>query len=354
MKRWRVGIVGAGAIGTRRARVAQAHPETSVVLIADSVAEKAEKLATEVGARSTTDWSIVTSDANVDVVIVATPTDSHAPVTLAAFKNHKHVLCEKPLAREPREALRMVRAGDSAGLKLKTGFNHRHHPAIFKAHEMVLQDEIGRLLFARCLYGHGGRRGYELEWRMQPRISGGGELLDQGVHALDLFRWFLGDFQEVIGIRRTLFWPIGPVEDNAFAILQSKDGCIAQLHATWTQWKNRFSFEVYGEKGYLCVNGLGGSYGEEQLIIGRRREPGEVPHEEVMKFGGRDLSWEAEWNEFIESLRSNKEPLASGRDGYEALRLVHAIYRSSELRRVVRIRASRPTSERGAGEESDR
>ncbi len=336
MKSWRVGIVGAGLIGTRRARVAHAHPESAVVAIADADFQKARNLADEIGARAVHDWEAVTEDSGVSLVIVATPTDVHAPVALRALQSGKHVLCEKPLARNADEALSMVQAADSARRILKTGFNHRHHPAILKAHEMVSRGELGRLLFARGVYGHGGRRGYENEWRMKPEVSGGGELLDQGIHLLDLLRWFLGEFVDVCGVTETLFWPIRPVEDNAFAILRAEQGAIAQLHASWTQWKNRFSFEVYGERGYVRAQGLGGSYGNEELTVGTRSELGQVPQEERVEFRGPDGSWELEWEEFLRALRENREPLASGRDGLEALRLVQAIYTSSASgRRVV-------------------
>jgi predicted dehydrogenase len=274
---------------------------------------------------------------DIDIVVVATPTDSHAEISIAALKHHKHVLCEKPLARQPSEARKMVRAAESRSLKLKTGFNHRFHAAVFKAHELAARGEIGRLLFARCIYGHGGRAGYEREWRMNPEISGGGQLVDQGIHALDLFRWFLGDFSEVTGFLGTLFWPIGPVEDNAFAILRTRQGCVAQLHASWTQWKNRFSFEVYGEKGYLLVNGLGGNYGTEQLTVGKRTQVGARPDERTEEFTRPDNSWQKEWEEFLGSLRKKSEPLGNGRDGYEALRLVQAIYKSAATRRAVRL-----------------
>ena len=181
---------------------------------------------------------------------------------------------------------------DQAGVILKTGFNHRHHPAIWRAHELCAEGAIGPLMFIRAVYGHGGRPGYDKEWRADADLSGGGELLDQGVHIVDLCRWFLGDFAEVFGSTATYFWDLGhfesagrdspraangqsvapssiSLEDNAFALLRTADGRVAQFHTSWTQWKNRFSFEVFGRDGYLRVEGLGGSYGVERLEVGR-------------------------------------------------------------------------------------
>ena len=337
MTTWRVGVVGAGLIGARRARVARNYPDSAVVLIADTDMPKAQALADELGASATPNWIEVATEPSINLVVVATPTDSHADITIAALKNRKHVLCEKPLARSPAEARRMVRAAESRGLKLKTGFNHRYHRAIFRAHELASRGEIGRLLFARCVYGHGGRPGYEHEWRTNPEISGGGELMDQGIHALDLFRWFLGEFSAATGLVETLFWPVKSVEDNAFTVLRTRRGCVAQLHASWTQWKNRFNFEVYGEEGYLLVQGLGGHYGPERLTVGTRKGLGAVPDERTEEFAGPDPSWEEEWRDFMGAVQEDREPLASGRDGYEALRLVQAIYKSSKTRRTTRL-----------------
>jgi predicted dehydrogenase len=153
---------------------------------------------------------------------------------------------------------------------LKTVFNHRYHPAVFKAHQLVADGEIRPVYFIRCIYGHGGRPGYEKEWRASRDVCGGGEMLDQGVHVVDLFRWFLGEFEEAFGYKPTCYWPM-EVEDNAFALFKTAKGQVAQMHTSWTQWKNRFTFEIFGEAGYLIVEGLGGSYGVETLTIGKRQ-----------------------------------------------------------------------------------
>jgi len=134
---------------------------------------------------------------------------------------------------------------------------------------MLERGELGSVYFSRCIYGHGGRPGYEKEWRASKEICGGGELLDQGVHVVDLFRWFMGDFVEAFGYTPTYFWDM-EVEDNGFAVFRTEKGQTASMHTSWTQWKNRFTFEVFGEAGYLIVDGLGGSYGVETLTVGKR------------------------------------------------------------------------------------
>lgn len=317
-----------------------------MLIAADIERDRAEEVARTTGCLVTTNWQDVVAREDIDAVIVSTTNDWLAPITIAALGHGKHVLCEKPLGREPEEARRMVEAAGLNRRKLKTGFNHRHHPAIWKAHELCAGSAIGDVLFIRCRYGHGGRPGYEKEWRANAEVSGGGELLDQGIHAIDLFRWFLGDFQEAFGYTSTQFWRPGGgspsilgayVEDNAFGLFRTAQGQIASLHASWTQWKNVFSFEVFGREGYLIADGLGGSYGPERLVWGRRRPESGPPDEERFEFAGPDVSWQAEWEEFVAAIREHREPLGNGYDGWQAMRMVSAIYESNHTGKTVKL-----------------
>jgi predicted dehydrogenase len=348
----RVGIVGCGLIGRRRAAVAQELGD-HVVAVADIDAARAQQVAQENDCAWTTDWQEVVARGDVDVVVVSTVNKVLAPVTIAAAQSGKHVLCEKPLGRNADEAQQMVEAAQKAGVVLKTGFNHRHHSAIWKAHELCAQGAIGPLMFIRAVYGHGGRPGYDKEWRANPDLAGGGELLDQGVHIVDLCRWFMGDFVEAIGFTSTYFWDLGhlseadlnpqfairnlQLEDNAFALLRTVDGRAAQFHTSWTQWKNRFSFELFGHDGYVRVEGLGGSYGVETLTVGHRRPESGPPIEERFEFSGPDQSWQAEWREFTSAICENRQPLANGEDGLETMRLIAAIYESARSGQVVHL-----------------
>ena len=356
----KVGIVGCGLMGRRRASVVHQSQGDELVIVADIDESRARGLATEMDCWATTDWQEVVTRDDIEIVIVSTPNKFLMPVTVAALEHGKHVLCEKPLGRNHNEAQRMVEAARCGGSVLKTGFNHRHHPAIWKAHELYTQGSIGPVMFLRAVYGHGGRPGYDKEWRAAPDLAGGGELLDQGIHIIDLFRWFMGDFAEAFGSIATHFWDLGyfrsesergggPVhrqlEDNAFILLRTADGRVAHGHTSWTQWKNRFSFEVFGRDGYLCVNGLGGSYGLEHLIWGKRRPESGPPIEEHFEFPDPDSSWNAEWSEFVTAIRELREPLANGRDGLEAMRLVDAIYESSRSGRMVYLHKSLPPRE---------
>jgi predicted dehydrogenase len=353
------------------------------VAVADVDAARAQQVATEHRCAWSTDWREVVSRPDVDTVVVATVNKVLAPVTIAAALAGKHVLCEKPLGRNAGEAQEMVEAARQAGVILKTGFNHRHHPAIWRAHELCAGGAIGPLMFIRAIYGHGGRPGYDKEWRADADLAGGGELLDQGVHIVDLCRWFVaagpnppgppslpgkggdappslpsqgreggwGDergFTEVFASTATYFWELGysltsntQLEDNAFALLRTADGRVAQFHTSWTQWKNRFSFEVFGRDGCVRVEGLGGSYGVERLEIGRRKPASGAPDVEIEEFPGPDLSWQAEWQEFTSAIHEGRQPLANGEDGLQAMRVIAALYESARTGQVVFLDSSR-------------
>lgn len=333
----RVGVVGAGLIGSRRAAVAADTDGSRLEAVADIDLARSTTLAERHHVRAFREWEALVGDPDVDAVIIAVPNKFAMPIALAAAEQGKHILCEKPLGRTVAEAVAIRGAAKASGVTLKTGFNHRHHPAIAQAYACLQAGRIGAPLFLRCVYGHGGRPGYEHEWRGNADLAGGGELLDQGVHVMDLARWFLGEFVEVSGFAARWFWPIGPLEDNGFALMRTSGGQVASLHTSWTQWRNRFSFEVFGSDGFVRVEGLGGSYGTEQLTVGRRRAESGPPVEETHEFAGPDGSWRAEWEEFLAAVRERRDPLGSGSDGVEALRLIEAVYRASAERTVVRV-----------------
>lgn len=329
-------------IGRRRAEVLRRSDADDLVIVADVNRSRAEAVAVGTACRVSVNWQDVLA-ADVDAVIVSTTNDWLAPISLAGVRAGRHVLVEKPMARTSAEASEVVDAATRRDVIVKVGFNHRHHPAVRRAHILVSEGVVGDLLYARCRYGHGGRLGYEQEWRMDPRVSGGGELLDQGIHLIDMLRWFFGEFTEVVGFTATYVWGAEEpslertVEDNAFALFRTAHGQVASAHASWTQWKNLFSLEVFGDRGYLIAEGLGGSYGPERLTIGRRRMEGGSPEEETLTFPDGDDSWAEEWRVFREAVRERTLPPGSGHDGVEVLRLVEAVYESVRNGRVVRL-----------------
>jgi len=333
----RIGIVGAGLIGKKRAEaIASLSANLKVDLVSDINGEKAGELGRFCDAALCVDWRELIRRDDIDGVIVATPNKFIREIAISALEHGKHVLCEKPLGRNAEEAEAIWSKAKERGLVLKTGFNHRFHPAIRDAKKIADDGGIGKIYLMRAVYGHGGRPGYDKEWRASREICGGGELLDQGVHVIDLFRWFMGEFDEVFGRVATFFWDM-EVEDNAFAMFRTDPGQVATMHTSWTQWKNKFLLEIIGEKGYLVVDGLGGSYGMERLVTGKRKVGGGAPDEEILEFPGPDISWRDELKEFAASITENREPIGSGYDGVMANRMIEAVYESARRNAPVRL-----------------
>ncbi|HEX4231397.1 MAG TPA: Gfo/Idh/MocA family oxidoreductase [Bryobacteraceae bacterium] len=323
----RVVIVGCGLIGRKRARTL--GNEHQLIAAVDAVLERAQSLAGSfAGAIATTDVGEAVNRTDVDAVIVATTNEHLAPMSLVAIEAGKHVLVEKPAARNSAELHPLIDASESRNVCVQVGFNHRYHPGFRKAREIVDSGALGPLMFIRGRYGHGGRLGYEKEWRAIPEIAGGGELLDQGVHLIDLAGWFLGPFAHVDGYAHTYFWDM-PVEDNGFLLLRTDHDQIAQLHASCTEWKNLFSFEIYGRNGKLHVEGLGGSYGVERLYWYKMLPRMGPPETTIWEFPGEDLSWSLELEAFRHFIQRHEIPSPGLREAVAALHIVEEIYRKT-------------------------
>jgi len=321
-----VAIIGCGVIGQKRAK---ALAGARLVACADINLQRAAQLARNAsGCETATDWRAVVAREDVDVAVIATPHNALVEITVAAVKADKHVLVEKPAARHVSELQPLVALLAKKNVLVRVGFNHRYHRAFRQARQIVDSRVLGPLMFLRARYGHGGRIGYEKEWRAKPELSGGGELIDQGVHLIDLARWFLGDFSKVDGFAHTYFWDMR-VDDNAFLLLKTKQEQVAFLHASCTEWKNTFSFELYGRDGKLQVDGLGGSYGVERLAYYRMLPMMGPPETTVWEYPMSDDSWEVEMAEFLDDIRFNRKPASSLQDAVAALEIVEQIYRAS-------------------------
>jgi predicted dehydrogenase len=318
----RLAIVGCGLIGGKRAAAAAAH---EIVVVCDRDPARAQQLAQKTNARPVIDWrEAVTAD--VDAVVVATTHDQLAAISVGALEAGHHVLVEKPAGRELAEVQAIAAAAAKHNRIVKAGFNHRFHPAFLKAREIFDTGVLGPLMFIRARYGHGGRVGYEREWRAQPAISGGGELIDQGSHLIDLSRWFLGDLTVDYASVPTLFWNMR-TDDNCFMALRSGTGQMAWLHASWTEWKNMFSFEIFGRDGKLVIDGLGGSYGQERLTYYRMLPQMGPPETTTFEFPGPDQSWDIEFADFVSAVRENRRPCGDIADAVANLAIVDDIYR---------------------------
>jgi predicted dehydrogenase len=293
----RVGIVGCGVIGRKRA---EALGDDRLVAVVDTDKARARALASERGASvcHTLDELL---GCGLDVVVVATTHDALAATACAALATGAHVLVEKPAGRTLAEIEALAGAAAAARRLVKVGFNHRFHPGIARAVAEARSGTHGDVMFVRARYGHGGRLGYEHEWRADRTVSGGGELIDQGMHLLDLLHWLLGPVPLHSALLRTSYWPID-VEDNAVIVLAGTKGPWALFHTSWSEWRNEFSLEVYCRSAKLDVSGLARSYGQQVLRIYRMRPELGPPDVEEIAYPPVDASWAAEWQHFREAI----------------------------------------------------
>lgn len=280
------------------------------------------------GCRAVTSHETILADKAVDAVIISTLNASLAPIALAAAKAGKHVLVEKPGALNAAQLRAVKVAAQATGARVRLAYNHRYHPALQKARSLVDGGQLGPLMFMRARYGHGGRKGYDREWRADPALAGGGELIDQGVHLIDLAGWFLGNFDRVEGHAATYFWDM-KVDDNAFLSLRTAEGQTAWLHVSCTEWKNLFSLELYGRDGKIAIDGLGGSYGVERLSYYRMLPEMGPPDTTIWEYPRGDDSWAEETLQFLEDIRTGREPRPGLSEGIRTLEIVEAIYAQS-------------------------
>lgn len=283
-----VAVVGCGLIGHKRAA---ALGDDRLVGCFDVVGERAAELGPACGSL---DELLALGP---DVVICATSHDQLADVAVAALDAGAHVLVEKPAGIGVADVDRIAAAAERAGRQVKVGFNHRYHPAIAQALELARSGPFGDVMFVRARYGHGGRLGYEKEWRADPEVGGGGELTDQGMHLLDLVHVLLGELPLHSALLRTNYWDMR-VEDNAAVLLGAPGDARApwaQLHVSWSEWKNLFSMEIYCRTGKLQVDGLQGSYGPQRLTVYTMGPQLGPPETDVYDFPPGDVSWAREW-----------------------------------------------------------
>jgi predicted dehydrogenase len=320
-------IIGCGLIGKKRLAALPAGSKLTVACDTNPArAEELVKLAKT--SRAVADFRQAVADPQVDAVIVATINAALAEVSAAAIRAGKHVIVEKPAGISVKQIDELISLAEKRGVRVRVGFNHRYHPAFIKAREIFESGVMGELMFIRARYGHGGRVGYDQEWRADPKLSGGGELIDQGIHLIDLAGWFLGPFTKVEGQAATYFWNM-PVDDNAFLNLRTAGGQTAWLHVSCTEWKNLFSFEIYGRNTKLHIEGLGGSYGVEKLYHYQMKPEMGPPDTKFYEFPGPDESWRKEMIEFEKDIELKRQPDAGLAEARTALQIVEQIYRKS-------------------------
>lgn len=324
----RFGVIGCGRMGMRRVERVVRHPNAALICVADVQGEKAKAAGERYGVEYFTDFNKVINRGDVECVVISIPNKFHAPISIRAMENGKHVFCEKPMARNPEEAKRMVEASVKNEVCLKVGSNLRYFPSVQKAKELLDNSAIGEILFIR---GWIGNSGWQLNnsWFSDIEIAGGGTFLDNGCHLLDICRWFLGEVEECIGYVSRMYHSID-VEDNGFGIFKFRNGKYAFVQSSWTEWADYMYMEIYGTEGYIRIDDrnpnckviLGKKDGYQQIYDYSRLPP---------------QSYDVEFNEFMNALLNNSPPEPNGFDGLRAVQMAYGVYESARTGKKVKI-----------------
>lgn len=335
-----VAHIGAGSIGVLRAQAVSETEGLKLKVVADLRQDAAQSIARMHGCDYTTSWQDAVNRKDVNLVVISTPPSLHAEMAIAAASAGKHILVEKPIAHTLQDAEKMCDAADRYGVLIKTGFNHRYFPAMAFAKKLIDSGRIGEVIRVQAYAGHPGGKEFGPKWVTDGAVTGGGSLVDNGIHILDLTRFFLGGEVETgKGYVANLVWPFESAEDNSFALFHSTNGAIAYVHASWTEWRGYyFSVETVCTRGYVRA-----SYPPMFAEWGETPEPGiraKRRYEIFPKFQllERLRSWRwtivtsfvEEMTDFAQGIRAGHPVEPTGRDGLRTLQMANAIYRSSK------------------------
>lgn len=323
-----IAIIGAGLIGRKRAVSLPRGVRVSVVCDIDK--GRADAFAAEFACDAETDWKNAIARSDISAVLICTTNNFLSEIAAAAIKKGKHVLLEKPGARNLKDLKKIIDAYRKKKAVVMFGYNHRYHPAMAKAKQLVDSGKYGEVLFIRAKYGHGARLGYESEWRFDKEMSGGGQLLDQGCHLIDLVNRFAGELKYKTGHIDTLFWKT-KLEDSAFIILKGKK-TVASITTTCLEWKNVFSFEIMLKTAKIQIDGLGRSYGAEKLTLYTMGPEMGPPKIEEFEFAGEDKSWEIENEIFIKKIKNGETDDAELKKAKYVLEIINQAYEKNKTK----------------------
>ena len=332
----KVGIVGYGVVGKTRFHSIVKNTPYKVTAISENNSIARKDIPKNIDVFE--DYQSLIEQSNVDIVFISLPNKFAANATVLSLKKGLHVFCEKPPARTlaQLEVVLLV-SQQHPGLKLMYGFNHRFHHSVEEAKLIIEENSLGRLINMRGVYGKSQMISFnQTDWRTRREESGGGILLDQGIHMLDLMRYLSGeDFSEIFSFIDNAFWNFD-VEDNAYVLMKSKTGVVAQLHSSATQWRHLFNLEITMEQGSLVLGGLltgSKSYGDETLTIIKADPENDkgAPRESISKYN-EDVSWNNEIKYFAKSL-TEKSPITRGsiNDAIETMKLIEKIYKADPI-----------------------
>jgi predicted dehydrogenase len=329
MMQLRVGIAGHGAIGKVRHQYCDLHPSLKVVAVYDQIYKKVSNtLDKEIKFHSNLDEFI---SEPLDILFVCLPNDLAPDITIAGLQKGLHVFCEKPPGRTVSDLLRVIQVEkERPKQKLMYGFNHRYHDSVQDALVIIKNKSLGDVRDLRGVYGKSKIIRFDTnEWRTQKNRSGGGILLDQGIHMVDMMRLFAGEFTQIHSFIKNDFWH-HDVEDNAYALMKTDTNIVALLHSSATQWRHRFLLEITLSKGSLILSGIltnSRSYGAETLtVVYANPDDSGDPKEQTTRYN-QDNSWKKEINEFVSCIINDIQVInGSSAEALKTMELVFSIY----------------------------
>ena len=328
MNKLRVGVAGYGVVGKRRRQCIDQHPHLQTVAVADRLFNDQGTLADGVGYYA--DYRRLLDVEKLDALFVCLTNDVAAAATIGGLERGLHVFCEKPPGRDLNDIANVIQCENRhPGQRLKYGFNHRYHDSVKDALRIIQSGDLGAVVSLRGVYGKSRIISYESDWRTKRELAGGGILLDQGIHMVDLMRLLVGDFSEVHSFVSNRYWQ-HDVEDNAYALMRTPDGVVAMLHSSATEWRHRFSLEVGLWRGTVILSGiLSGtkSYGAETITVATRGEDDNGDPHEITSRYNQDHSWRDEIADFADAIIAGRPVVdGSSRDAFKTMQLVYRIY----------------------------
>ena len=327
---YKVGIAGYGVVGKRRHAALKKIHDFKVTSLSDISFKDEDNL---LNLNCYSDYKDLIKNEELDILFISLPNNHAASATLLGLKKNLHVFCEKPPAKTLSELMPIKGHLEKTNLKLMYGFNHRFHSSVIHAKKIIDSDELGKIVNLKGIYGKSNMISFnQTDWRTDREKSGGGILLDQGIHMLDLMNYFVGGFNNIFSIIQNTFWNFD-VEDNAFVLMQNDDGIIGQLHSSATQWRHTFNLDITLKKGSLILGGLltsSKSYGDETLKIIYADPDNDKgnPKEEIINFD-EDISWDMEIKRFTDAVR-NSDKIKNGSidQAIEIMDLIEKIYKA--------------------------
>lgn len=325
-----VAIVGCGLIGYRRANVIK-NLGGEIYACCDLDINRCNTFFSKFNCKiKKNNSNDIAFDEHISIVIIATTHNQLYPIAKKCIENGKHVLIEKPGSINSNQLKKILLLSKKYKKHVRIGYNSEYLDSVQRIKSIVKNNKkLGKLNYIRAVYGHGGRLGYDKEWRASKKLSGGGELIDQGSHLLHLSNLFTRSIFKVKGVELgRYFWNM-EVEDNVFLLLKNRENVVISLHASWTEWKNKFNFEIFFQNAKLEISGRGASYGKENLIYYQMTEKMGPPKVKKWNYS-IDNSWKNEWRCFLKDIKSKKSDYRSLNESIAVLKVIETAYRLSK------------------------